>query len=151
LNEPIAVPSPQILKVYYPEVAETERESHFLAAERQWKMKRLSEERGLSTFRDVAFFLAEQCVPGFKVANEGAKRRVSVRGRQLQTYHEIETLITHRGWQNHRKRVEKVIEELAEVCPERYGGRTKRERDRAMRMRRKDYYDGARLYRKSGN
>jgi hypothetical protein len=69
----------------------------------------------------------------------------------LQTYNEIEAIIEHRGWRKRRKRVEDVIEELAEVCPERYGGRTKKERDRAMQMRRKDYYDGARLYRKSGN
>jgi hypothetical protein len=151
LNEPIVVPQPEILKVFYPDVAELERESYHLAVERSRKMKQLSEERGLSTFRDVAYFLAERYVPGFKIAGKDAKRRSSILGRQLQTYKEIETMIEHRGWQNHRKRVEEVIEDLAKVCPERYGGRTKRERDHAMRMRRKDYYDGARLYRKSTN
>jgi hypothetical protein len=151
LNEPIVVPQPETLKVFYPDIAEVERESYHLAVERELKMKQLIEERGLPTFRDVAYFLAEKFVPGFKVAGEGAKRRSSILGRQLQTYTEIEIIIKQRGWQNRRKRVEAVIEELAQVCPNRYGGSTKRARDRAMRMRRKDYYCGARLYRKSGN
>jgi hypothetical protein len=80
LNEPIAVPPPEILKVFYPDVVETERESYYLTVERASKMRQLAEERGLSTYRDVAFFLAERCVPGFKVAGEDAKRRVSIRG-----------------------------------------------------------------------
>jgi hypothetical protein len=151
LNEPMVLPQPEILKVFYPDIAEAERESYYLAVERERKMQQLSEERGLSTFRDVAYFLAEQFVPGFKIAGKDAKRRNSILGRQLQTYMEIEATIEHRGWQNRRKRVEAVIVELAQVCPERYGGSTKRARDHAMRMRRKDYYCGARLYRKSSN
>ena len=121
LRDPIDVPSPKFLELFYDAVPAADREWFYVHEERIHKLEMLRAQLGVKSWWHVVVWFAKRHVPGFKIAPRNSKRRISWRQLRIFLYKEVNA---HIDWmvkagegRERRKIVEEAIARLKKFGP----------------------------------